>query len=232
VSQLGPKELAELLGLMAHDLRNPLSALFTNVNFLRVSLHESPAEVQEAVSDSMLCCAMLGQFISNLDVLGRSLVDSPPASSAVILQKATDEAVARFGQQSKALGVEISVDSTAVAPSVRADPRWLGRALDNVLANSLQYAPARSTVNLALEIRGDRGFVLVVDDGPVVPPDLRAWALSIGAQAHAKKRFEARYGRGLGLYCAAESARLAGAEISLGERQGRAFFEVSAPLFV
>ncbi|HEY3592661.1 MAG TPA: HAMP domain-containing sensor histidine kinase [Polyangiaceae bacterium] len=232
MSQLGPKDLAELMGLMAHDLRNPLSALFTNINFLRASLHDSPAEVLEAVSDSTLCCAMLGQFIANLDVLGRSLVDSPPPSSAVILQKAADEAVTRFASQSKALGVDISMSTGEAAPSVLADPRWLGRALDNVLANSLQYAPAHSTVNVSLEIRAQRGVVLVVDDGPVIPPDLRAWALSIGAQAHAKKRFEARYGRGLGLYCAAESARLAGAEISIGERQGRAAFEMSAPLFV
>src|SRR5262245_29349360 len=128
-----------MLALMAHDLRNPLSALFTNINFLRATLHESPNEVQEAVSDSMLCCSMLGQFIANLDVLGRSIVDSPPVASAVILQKAADEAVARFSSQARALGVELSVNGESPAPNVLADPRWLGRTLDNVLANSLQY---------------------------------------------------------------------------------------------
>jgi signal transduction histidine kinase len=230
LSQIGPKDLAEMLALMAHDLRNPLSALFTNINFLRATLQGSPAEVQEAVSDSMLCCSMLQQFIANLDVLGRSIVDSPPVASAVMLQKAADEASARFSSQARALGVELSMAGDSPAPGVLADPRWLGRTLDNVLANSLQYAPSKSTVNVALEVRADRGFIVVVDDGPVIPPDLRGWALSLSAQAHAKKRFEARYGRGLGLYCAAESARLAGAEVALGERQGRASFEVSAPL--
>ena len=76
----------------------------------------------------------------------------------------------------------------------------------------------------------DRGILLILDDGPDVPADLRNLAISPEWQGQAKLRYEARYGRGLGLYCASEAARIAGAELTIGNRAGRSTFELSAPL--
>jgi len=115
--------------------------------------------------------------------------------------------------------------------AVRANlPRWVGRALDNLLANSLQYSQTGSLVTIELAAGDEVGIIIVLDDGPVVPPELRSWALLMEAQNDAKRRFEARYGRGLGLYCAAQAARIAGARVALGERAGGSMFELSGPL--
>jgi hypothetical protein len=70
----------------------------------------------------------------------------------------------------------------------------------------------------------------VSDDGPVVPEDLRAAVLTADGQAAHKKRIESRYGRGLALFCAAEAAISAGAEVVVGERDGRSILLLLAPL--
>jgi signal transduction histidine kinase len=230
VSRPTHPDLAGLLELLAHDLRSPLSALLTNINFLAGSLAGRAPDVGEALSDSAISCSILAQFIANLDVLSRLLVDPPPVIREVVLQRVASEAVARFEPQAKAFGLKLCITHGSSSPTVMADPRWLDRALDNVLANSLQYASAGSTVDVELAVRTDRGWLIVIDDGPVVPPDLRAWAPSAEAQSRGTQRVESRYGRGLGLYCAAEAARLAGADMALAEREGRAAFELSAPL--
>jgi K+-sensing histidine kinase KdpD len=230
VSQLASKDLSELLALLAHDLRNPLAALFANINFLRSSLRECAPEIQEALSDSALSCTIVSQFLGNLDVVSRLLLDGAPASADVCLHLIASEAVARRASQSSDFGAEVDVEAGSGAPTIFADARWLARAVDNLLANSLQYAPARSKVSIEFATKADRGCLVILDDGPIVSAELRAWVFSAGAQGHAKHRFDARYGRGLGLFCAAEAARLAGAEVALGERAGRSVFELSGKL--
>src|SRR6267378_720347 len=61
--------LSELLALLAHDLRNPLSAVLTNVNFVKSTMRGRAPDIEEALGDSALSCATLGQVIGNLDVL-------------------------------------------------------------------------------------------------------------------------------------------------------------------
>lgn len=225
---LDPKDLSDLLSLLAHDLRNPLSALLTNVNFLRTC--HVPPDGQEALSDASLCCTMIGQFVTNLDVISRSLVGTAPTCRAVPVSKAASDGIGRLSSQARAQGINLRLAAESEGPHIWVDPRWFGRALDNLLANSLQYAPAGSLVTVEIARRDEVGVVIILDDGPVVPPDLRAWSLSMEAQNDAKQRFEARYGRGLGLYCAAQAARLGGARVEVGEREGSAMFELSGAL--
>jgi signal transduction histidine kinase len=128
------------------------------------------------------------------------------------------------------LGVEVEIVPGPHAPRLLVDPSFFGRALDNLIANALQYSPHKGKVRIECSSRKDRGFLTVTDDGPSVPVDLREIALMAEGQNVAKQRYEARYGRGLGLYCAAEAARISGADVTIGERGGHSALEISAPL--
>jgi signal transduction histidine kinase len=223
-------ELPDLLALLAHDLRNPLSALLTNINFVRSTVKPGTSEVDEALSDSALSCAILGFFIGNLDVLSRSLADSQTARRPTLARQAASEAALRLGPQAALLGVEVEIVPGPHAPRLLVDPSFFGRALDNLVANALQYSPHKGKVRIECSARKERGVLTVVDDGPSVPSDLREVALTAQGQNVAKQTYEARYGRGLGLYCAAEAARISGAEVTICERSGRSALEISAPL--
>lgn len=225
-----PNQLADLLALLAHDLRNPLAALLTNVNFVRSSVKDGGPDVDEALSDSALSCSILGFFIGNLDVLSRSLSDSPPPRRPTAARQAASEAALRLGPQAALLGVDVQIVPGPHAPRLLVDPNFFGRALDNLIANALQYSPQKGKVKIECSSRKDRGVVTVIDDGPSVPVDLRELTFLAEGQNTAKQRYEARYGRGLGLYCAAEAARISGAEVTMGERSGHSALEISATL--
>jgi len=218
------------MSLLAHDMRNPLSAVLTNINFVKATVRGRATEVDEALSDSALSCTMLGQVISNLDVLARTLASSALARQATVAKRVADEAAARFAPQGAVSGVRIEVHETSKATALLVEPTFFSRALDNLLANALQYSPANGAVRIECGEAGGRGIVAVVDEGSAIPADLRALALSAEWQSQAKQRYEARYGRGLGLYCAAEAARIAGATLELGERDGRSAIALSAEL--
>jgi signal transduction histidine kinase len=100
------------------------------------------------------------------------------------------------------------------------------------LANALQHAPAGTRVLVEIARREDDQVSLsFVDSGAVVPPELRAEALSRDGQARLKGRPEGRYGRGLALYAANVGARRAGGRLDLGEREGRSVMAVILPRF-
>jgi K+-sensing histidine kinase KdpD len=173
---------------------------------------------------------MLGQVIGNLDILARTLVTSSFTRQPTPAKRAADEAAVRFAPQAAMTGVRIAVHEVGGAASLLVEPTFFTRALDNVIANALQYSPANGEVRIECGESGEKGVVTVVDQGAVIPADLRERTLSADWQGQAKQRYEARYGRGLGLYCAFEAARIAGAELKIGERDGRSALELSAAL--
>jgi signal transduction histidine kinase len=218
------------MSLLAHDMRNPLSAVLTNVNFVRSSVRGRAPDLEEALSDSALSCAMLGQVIGNLDVLARSLVTSTLTRHSTAVKRAVDESVAKFAPQAAVTGLRLEVHEAPKPFSLLVEPTFFSRALDNLLANATQYSPANGEVRIECAETGEQGVVSIVDQGAPIPAELRELARSADGQAQAKQRYEARYGRGLSLYCAGEAARLAGAELAIGDREGRSVLALSAPL--
>jgi signal transduction histidine kinase len=224
------EHLPELMAILAHDLRNPLSALLTNIHFVQSVARGSPLDVDEALSDSAMSCAILGQLIGNLEVLGRAFGGPHPAPTSVGTREAAGQAVGRAAPQSRLAGIEIALRQGAPGAAVLVEPVFFGRALDNVLANALQYSPANGKISVELVTTGNRGGVLVSDQGPIVPREFRERVLTEEGQDAAKRLYEARYGRGLALYCAGQAARIAGAELILGERDGHFVAQLWAPM--
>jgi signal transduction histidine kinase len=229
VPTLPPSHLPDLLSLLAHDLRNPLSAILTNVNFIRSVQGRAP-EVEEALSDTAISCTMLGHVIGTLDVLSRSFSTASLAARPTGARQTADDTAIRFAPEAALVGVRIELAEGPHAPILLVEPTFFGRALDSLVANALQYSPANGRVRIECTESGNRGTVMILDDGPAVPTELRHLAVSAEWQNEAKQHYEARYGRGLGLFSAAEAARIAGAEFHIGERDGRSAFELSAPL--
>jgi signal transduction histidine kinase len=218
------------MAILAHDLRNPLSALLTNIHFVQSIARGSALDIDEALADSALSCSVLSQIIGNLEVLGRAFGGARPAPTPMGTREAAAQAVARMTPQASLAAIDLVLAPAPSAATVLVEPIFFGRALDNLLANALQYAPAKTKVTLEVATAGERACVRVIDAGPIVPPEFRQRVLTEEGQSAAKKRYEARYGRGLGLYCAGQAARIAGAELVLGERGGQAVAELWGPL--
>jgi signal transduction histidine kinase len=223
------EHLPDLMAILAHDMRNPLSALLTNIHFVQSVAGGSAVDVDEALADAALSCSILGQVIGNLEVLGRAFGAARLPPLAISTRDAAGQAMGRAAQQAKLSGIGMAIAPGAGA-TVLVEPLFFGRALDNVLANALQYSPNNGKVTIELVASDERGGVLVSDGGPVVPAEYRERVLTEEGQSAAKQRYEARYGRGLGLYCAAQAARIAGAALRLTEGGGCCVMELWAPL--
>jgi signal transduction histidine kinase len=217
--ELDPKTISGLLGLFAHDLRNPLSALHSNVGFLAGTLEGADADTLDALRDALVSCDGLVTLIDNLELFSQSLLG---AAKRAVEVAGVAGLVAEVMQQNEALAnsheANLSVDpALASSPSsVRVHRDMFRRAVGNLVRNGIQHSSG-GTVRVTCEVRGPELALIVADTGPELPPELAAVAFSAVGQLTVKGRSSGRYGRGLGLFCARYSAEAAGARLGVEE---------------
>ncbi len=214
---LDQKVLGSLLALLVHDLRNPLSALHSNVDFLVSTLTDTDEDTRGALDDAVVSCDSLIAIVDNAELVAFSLqgpIERPGETLAVAAVVA--DVVARQRLLAKSHGIEVAIEPSAADPSVRvvAHREMFGRAFANLLRNAIQHSGGAG-VRIWLEDAGQRLKLVVGDAGPALSEDYREVAFSAAGQYVIKGKAGGRYGRGLGLFAARLAAESAGARIEL-----------------
>ncbi|HET9798773.1 MAG TPA: ATP-binding protein, partial [Gemmatimonadaceae bacterium] len=97
------------------------------------------------------------------------------------------------------------------------DANRVEQILVNLLSNAIKYAPATSTVRIAVTRNGGRVAYRVEDEGPGVPPNDVERIFDI----YVTKADEESRGLGLGLPLSRRLARLLGGELHAVSRPGK-----------
>lgn len=160
----------ELLGMAAHDLRNPLSA---NAAFIAFMLEDS----EELSEDNR---TLLDRLRTNSEYMLRlveNVLDFAAIQSGRVRLQLEDCAIDGIVMSvvttmriiSEGKKVRIALDAEAGLPKLRVDPTKITQAIQNLVANAVQYSPPESTVEVRL--RGVSGGVEidVEDHGPGIP---------------------------------------------------------------
>jgi signal transduction histidine kinase len=187
----------------AHELRNPLSALQSDLEITLLQ-PRTPAELTATVRLALKNTQRLVKISESLLTLSRSdggwLMTSV---SPVDISDVLEEAYARWEGHATALGVHISeqLDCEGI---VEGDTLLLGRLFDNLLENALGYTPKGGTVTLALTPSPPGACVIsITDTGPGIPATLRPVIFERFSRGDAS-RSRKTGGSGLGLaICAA-----------------------------
>jgi two-component system, OmpR family, sensor kinase len=216
-----PATLGPLLALFAHDLRNPLSALLTNLSFVE-SLPAVRADdsLAGALGDCVVASETLRRLIANLDVVAHLLEGLESHPRAIVLADVVREAVAQLDPTAAMQGTTFTVDEGPAGLEALADPDLAARAVENLLSCSLSHAPPGQPIIVRVRAEPpDFVRVEVEDSGRPVPAAEREGLFSAVGQlrAHAGA---ARYGRGLGLFVAAAAASSIGGDVAVEDARG------------
>lgn len=163
----------EFLGMLSHELRNPLAPIRNSVFMLS----------RGAAGDEALRKRMLGTIDRQVEHLTR-LVDDLLDVTRITRGKVElrrervdlSDLLRRTGEDHGALarqrGVELAVDLPATPVVVDGDPARLMQIVGNLLQNSLKFSSHGGRVSLALESRDRVAEIRVRDEGAGIEAEL------------------------------------------------------------
>jgi signal transduction histidine kinase len=160
----------DVLGVVAHDLRNPLNLiLMTGELLLQEQLTEQRRNDMLAIG--MRAAKQMNRLIDDLlDTVrlqaGKLSLDVEEVSVGTIIRQA--EETYRPLAARRHLNLETAGDGGAC---VRADPARVSQIVGNLIGNAIKFTPEKGTIKLNA-MPGDKQVVFQVsDDGPGLTPD-------------------------------------------------------------
>ncbi|MCH4902279.1 ATP-binding protein [Pseudomonas sp. B707] len=155
----------ELTNAVSHELRTPIARLSFELDQLKQQPDAS--QNRELIADMYADLGELEEMVSEL-LTYASLERGATVITRENIQAANwlDSVVGSVALEAEAAGVQLLIVDCRV-DEVRIEPRFMARAVINLLRNAIRYAEQR--VEVSLVRIGDQYEVQVNDDGPGVP---------------------------------------------------------------
>ncbi len=156
------------LGVVAHDLKNPLAAIMMSASILeRYGQKLTPADLEKHTSAITRTAEWMKELVTHLlDFTalstGRMSLAIEPVHAGLLFDTVIE--AYRVRALSKSLTIHKQYD--AADYFVLADSRRLQECLDNLLSNAIKYSPLGRQVHCSIERNGEHLRFLVRDEGP------------------------------------------------------------------
>ena len=205
-----------VLGVVAHDLRDPLSAIKMCAGALgRAPAPESVDELAGVVRQSAEWMERIIRDLLDVTAIeaGRLAVDRGPLSPSVVAEQLRT----RYTPLAAERGCTLRTDVAPALPLVDADGERLAQALGNLLGNAIKFTPRDGAVELLVAPAPTGGVRFEVrDTGPGIPAEHLPRLFDRFWQARETRRA----GAGLGLAIAQGIAQAHGSVLSVESTPG------------
>ena len=186
-----------MIHTMVHDLRNPLSAIYTGIAFLKEEVEETWKDHHQYILNvaARNTDKMLALVNSILDVNQLESGQMPVRWTSFSLQELVANALASLLPLANDKGLHVQNLIPATLPNAWADEQLIERVLQNLIGNAIKFTPSGGTISItATHETDDKLYVTVSDTGPGIPPEIRDRLFQAFVTGKHKRR-----GNGLGL---------------------------------
>lgn len=158
----------ETLGIVSHDLRNPLTKIALSADLLPDADAE---ERQELIATIRLSASQATRLIQDLlDVArveaGAFSVDMKPLSAAWLVRTACESHEPLAAQKKQQIVCSVTDD----LPEICADRDRMLQVFGNLIGNAMKFTPERGAIHVGACRRGSQVLFTVRDSGPGMPP--------------------------------------------------------------
>jgi signal transduction histidine kinase len=161
----------EVLKIVSHDLRNPLSTIAMATDML---LHEPASEEQRTRRLGII--KRQGERMRSLigDLLDAARIESgrlPIEPELVKVDELVENVIEMMQPLAADRGITLEVAVSPDLPSVRVDPERIHQVFSNLVGNAIKFTPERGRISLAAAQIGDKLRLSVSDTGPGIPQE-------------------------------------------------------------
>jgi PAS domain S-box-containing protein len=207
----------DMLGVVSHDLRNPVHTVFMSSSFLLELLSEDRKAERTQAAVIKRAAERANRLIQDLlDIAhiesGRLSLDRQPYPAAAIAHEAVEQASMLAAER----GISLQRGEMDRGATVWADRDRVVQALGNLIGNALKFTPAGGRITVSVRGDGDAVRFAVADTGPGIPAEQLPRLFDRFWQA---KRADRR-GVGLGLSIVKGIAEAHGGDVLVETEEG------------
>ena len=171
VAELLSHAREEVLGVVAHDLRNPLNLIITSTDLL-IAENLDRSRRKELLGVTMRAGRQMNQLIGDLlDTVrlqaGKLSLDVEDVAVVMIFTQAEET----FRPLAEKRGVQLDAIPPEDGVAVRADPLRVSQIVGNIVGNAIKFTPERGNVTLRSVADGNHVAFHITDTGPGIGAD-------------------------------------------------------------
>ncbi len=224
------RRMNEFIAMLAHELRNPLAAIFNAISVIQ--MQQTLPEAAQRMSDVVDRQArQLTRLVDDLLDIGRVATGKIPLRMESVdyrdvVLTSVEAAMPLIQAREQELHVAVPEQIT-----MRGDPNRLAQALQNLLNNAARYTQRGGKISVTVQLEEERCVTLVGDTGQGIAPAALEQVFELYWQEPGLHRDPSESGLGVGLTLARRVAEMHGGTLSAhSEGRGRgATFEFVVP---
>jgi PAS domain S-box-containing protein len=202
----------EFLGMLAHELRNPLAAIMTAGEVLHRRMEQSDAQKLTAVVRRQT--RALARMVDDLlDVSRVTLGKIELTTEPLLLGEVVTRAAEANRERITAAGLSFDVHIDPSPVWLDGDATRLEQVLTNLLSNAVKFTPTGGRVALRAEREQDTAVIRVRDTGSGIEPLLLPRIFDLFVQGDTSLA-RAKSGLGIGLALVRKLVRLHGGDVT------------------
>lgn len=187
-----------LTHMIVHDMKNPLTVILATLRLFEKTNHGVPEEIYELLVDSYQQSKKLFSMMEEMLFISRMQtqefqIKKERTDLVNLIQVIVDNMSKTVGQKKLALGVNIQAEELTLS----IDANIIERVLNNLLNNSIKYAPNDSTITVAAAREGEQVVISVTNFGDPIPEAFHAKIFELFTRVN--KKDKQLSGTGLGL---------------------------------
>lgn len=161
-------EKNEFLGIVAHDLKNPLASILLGIEmFQRYQDRMTPEQQSKKFTDMISTSKRMQAIITNL--LDVNAVDTGKFAldpSEFVFSDAVQSVVEDYAERAKEKGIILHFETENPSIPAFADMNATVQILDNLVSNAVKYSPFDKNVWISVRKVGSNTQCIVKDEGP------------------------------------------------------------------
>ena len=165
---------SEILGKVAHDLKNPLGVITGRTEMMADFLDADPVSADKVRSQVQHIRQSADRLIGMVDtLLADAMADAlnisirrEPIDVTALVQEVIEASRPLLDKKEQ----RIDVDAPEYV-AVSGDPDRLREAIDNLVSNAIKYSPIGGRIRMSVGRSGDDTVIRVSDNGPGLSPE-------------------------------------------------------------
>ncbi len=212
------KEKDEFIGIVAHDLRNPLNGIIGLCEIIDFEEYD-PVGFTKDISDiAERMGTLLGTLLDVSRIEGR---DVQIRSKTVDPLLQVENSCALFKGQATRKNIQFSIEAaTQDEATFSTDPDWFSICLNNLISNAIKYTPEYGKIIVRTQADTDFVSISISDTGPGISEEDQGKLFGKFARLSAKPT-GGESSTGLGLYLVKSMCERLGIDISVHSQLGK-----------